>query len=93
MYGWNIRNTSGDCILDVSIIRPNEIYELRNNNCWENELANGQPEEIYIVDPIHHNTPQIFYDCDSIEIKNKILKHYSVTLEDLKKSDFTITYP
>jgi hypothetical protein len=70
-----------------------DIYELNRNNCWESILANGEPEEIYIIDPNHYNDPNVFYDCDSIEIKNTVLKHYVLTLDDLKKNNFTITYP
>jgi len=84
---------SGKCILSGSTITPNDIYEFRINECWEGRLANGQPQEIYIVDPNHYNPPEVFYDCDSIEIKNTILKHYVLYLEDLKKNNFTVTYP
>lgn len=93
MYGWKIKNTSNKCNLSVSIIKQEGVYELNRNDCWESILANGQPEEIYIVDINHYNTPGIFYDCDSIEIKNTILKHYLLTLDDLKKNNFTVTYP
>jgi hypothetical protein len=88
-----MKNTFNKCILSGSIIKPNDIFELRLNECWESSLANGQTEEIYIVDPNNYNTPGIFYDCDSIELKNTILKHYVLTLEDLKNSNFTVTYP
>jgi hypothetical protein len=84
---------SGKCILSGSIMKPDSIYEYTRNNCWESILANGQTEEIYIVDPNNYNTPEIFYSCDSIEIKNTILKHYVLTLEDLKNADWTLIYP
>lgn len=93
MYGWNIKNTSDKCNLSVSIIKPNGTYEYTRNNCWESILSNGQTAEFYIIDPDHYNMPGIFYDCDSIEIKNTILKHYLLTLKELKSSNFTVTYP
>ncbi len=61
--------------------------------CWEEELTNGRTQEIYIVDTSQFNDPNIFYSCDSIEIKNKVLRHYELTLDDLKKNNFTVTYP
>ena len=85
-------NSSNNCILSGSILQPSEKFELRLRECWEDELANGHSQEIYLVDPAHYNTPTIFYSCDSIESKNTILKHYSLTLNDLKNMDFTITY-
>ena len=93
MYGWNIQNTSDECNLSVSIIYADGTYEYTRNNGWESILANGQTAEFYIVDPDHYNLPGVFYDCDLIEINNTILKHYVLTLEDLKNSNFTITYP
>ncbi len=85
-------NTSNNCILSGSTLQTSEKYEFRLRECWEDELADGRSQEIYLVDPDHYNTPTIFYDCDSIESKNTILKHYSLTLDDLKNMDFTITY-
>jgi hypothetical protein len=48
--------------------------------------------DIYIIDSDEYNEPSVFYDCDSIAIKNRILKQYTLTLDDLKQSNFTITY-
>jgi hypothetical protein len=86
-------NTRNECILSGSIIKPSENQEIRLNDCWEEELANGRTQELYIVDPYHFNTPTVFYECDSIEINNTVLKHYTLTIDDLKNSDFTVTYP
>ena len=61
--------------------------------CWEKKLINGVNFEFYVVDPVKYNTTNVFYNCDSIEVKNKILKRYSLTLDDLKKSNYTIHYP
>jgi hypothetical protein len=93
LFGINFKNTLGNCNLSLSTINPKGSYELHINECWERSLADGHLEEFYIVDTSQFNDPTVFYDCDSIEIKNKILKHYKLTLEDLKKLDFTITYP
>ena len=93
IHAMNFKNTSDKCNLSGTIIKPSEKYELTINECWESSLADGQPTEFYLIDPDHLNSPNIYYDCDSIEIKNKVLKHYKLTLDDLKKLDFTITYP
>ena len=86
-------NTSKKCILSGSIIKQNDSYELHMNECWESRLANGSAQEVYIVDPNHYNTPEIFYSCDSIELKNTVLKHYVITLTELKNMNWAITYP
>jgi hypothetical protein len=32
------------------------------------------------------------YDCESISEKDEVLKHYALTLDDLKQNNFTVTY-
>ncbi len=72
----------------------NSTYKFRPYKSYiEDNLIYEEPLEIYIVDSSKFNEPYVFYDCDSIYIKNDILKCFSLTLDDLKQSDFTITYP
>lgn len=62
--------------------------------CWE-EILSVREFEFFIVDPDHFNQG-FFYDCDSIEHYNTILKHYVLTHEDveeLERNDFKVTYP
>ena len=80
------------CKLSGEQIEANEKYS-DYAVCWERRLMNEGPEEFYIVDPANYNMPSIYYNCDSIAIKNTILKHYILTLEDLQAVDFEITYP
>ena len=89
----NIENTSGKCILTGSIILPEGIYEYTDRSCFEDVLSASEKFGFYLIDPVHFNAPGIFYNCDSIEYKNTILKHYSLTLEELKSTSFMITYP
>ena len=89
----NMQNTSNKCNLSGSVIKPNEYYIMDRRSCWEDILAKNAKLEIYIVDTSLFNSPNVYYDCDSIEIKNKVLKHYVLTLEDLQKNNFVITYP
>jgi hypothetical protein len=73
-------------------IQPTHESELHLKYCWEDELAAGKFQDIYIVDPLHYNGDE-FYPCDSIDIHYNILKHYHLSLEDLKKNDFIVNYP
>jgi len=84
----------GNCRLDGSKVMENETFDFRPyNSCIEDNLNNTTPLDIYIIDSDNYNEPGVFYDCDSIDIKNEILKHYSLTLDVLRQSNFTITYP
>lgn len=94
IFGLQFTNNKTDCLLDGPEIKKNQTYKFRPYNSWiENNLSQGKPIEIYIIDIQEYNDPHVFYDCDSIAIKNKILKQYTLTLEDLKRNDFKIVYP
>ncbi len=87
-------NIEGNCILNGEQVMKKESYDFRPyNSCIEDNLDSNTPLDIYIVDSDKYNEPGVFYDCDSIPIKNIILKQYSLTLEDLENSDFSLTYP
>jgi hypothetical protein len=88
-----IRNPNNKCRLDGVTINSQSQYDYRPFNFCIEESLNNNSLEIFIVDKSHFNATGIYYACDSIEIKNTILKHYVLTLEDLKSSNFTITYP
>ncbi len=49
--------------------------------------------ELYIVDISHYNDIELYYDCDSVELYNKVLRKYTLDLDDLKAINFTINYP
>ncbi len=56
--------------------------------------ADGRPVlEFYLVNPNHYNEHNVFYDCDSIGIKNEILKQYTLTLSDLRRMNWTVVFP
>jgi hypothetical protein len=81
------------CGLDGEVLQPNSKLDWGGfRTCWENRLSNGKSEEIYFIDPHHFYQGGGFYDCDSIDIKNKVLKHYIFTLDDLKRGNFTIIF-
>lgn len=80
------------CLLSKNAeLNPNEVYDERLRMCWEDELK-YRNFEFYIVDPANFNQGG-FYNCDSIEHYNTVLKHYVLTLDDLKNNNFTVTYP
>jgi hypothetical protein len=81
------------CGLDGEVLLPNSKLDWHENRtCWENRLSNEKSEEIYFIDPRHFYQGDGLYDCDSIEIKSRALKHHVFTLEDFKKNHFTIPY-
>lgn len=83
---------NGNCRLDGNKVMKNDTFNFRPyKSCIEDNLNSSMPLDIYIVD--RYNEPYVFYDCDSIDIKNEVLKQYSLTLNDLRESNFTITYP
>jgi hypothetical protein len=81
-----------NCQLTGSMIHPGESYEYDKRECWESILKNGSNFEIYMVDTMKYNDPYVFYNCDSIEIKNKVLKHYVLSLSELQNMDFVVNY-
>lgn len=86
---------SSKCLLSKRAeLEPDESYEENLKMCWEDELKQ-RDFEFFIIDTLNFNESG-FYGCDSIEYKNKILKHYILTKDDLevlKQNNFTITYP
>jgi len=82
------------CSLDGTEIKPGETYEWRQGkDCLENVYDNAN-WEFYLINPNQFvNEKYKEYACDSIPIKNLVLKHYVLTLDDLKNTNFTIAYP
>lgn len=95
VFGLLATDYKGNCRLDGNKkVMKNETFDFRPyNSCIEDNLNNGTPLDIYIIDSDKYNAPYVFYDCDSIGIKNEILKQFSLTLDDLRQSNFIITYP
>ena len=107
-YYFTIKNNSSDtiivamkwtnnsmCNLEGDKTLPDSNFYLSSGrDCWEDYLTykNDKTQEVFIVDPKNYNNPQVFYDCDSIPIKNKIFKKYSLTIDSLRKYNFHIVY-
>ena len=89
----NMKNYVGNCNLSGTVIKPSESYEDGTRDCWESEIYDQRYYDLYIIDTSKYNAPMIFFSCDSIEIMNIVLKHYVLTLDELKKNNFTISYP
>ncbi len=94
VFALRVTDINGNCVLHGQKVNKKESFNFRPyNSCIEDHLKYEAPLEIYIIDSEEYNDPMAFYECDSIALKNKILKQYSLTLEDLKQSNFTLTYP
>lgn len=84
---------SEGCRLGGVRLAHNESWDYRPYlACIERHMGSHEILEIYIVDINKYNEPEVFYDCDSISIKNNILKHYKLTKDTLIQSNFMITY-
>lgn len=73
------------------IISPNNKNKLISSQKWEN-VINSLPSDTLSI---------YIFDADSIEICGwenvakdyKVLKRYDLSVDDLKKTDWTVTYP
>ena len=84
----------GNCRLDGNKVMKNGTFDFKPyKSCIEDNLNSNRPLDIYIVDSNKYNELDVFYNCDSIGIKNELVKQFSLTLDDLRQSNFTITYP
>ena len=85
----------GKCALDpMSVVKQNSTLKFQPfARSLEYSLTGTVVLELYFVNNLQLELQSHAYDCDSIPIKNDILKHYKLTLDDLKQSNFTIVYP
>ena len=94
-FAYKFFSTQRQCILDLAlepILQGDEFIFRPFNLPIEREISTENPYEFFLVDVDKHNERGVFYDCDSISIKNNILKHYVLTLKDLEELDFKIVY-
>lgn len=90
---WAKQATSqGKCLLNGTRLAKDSVIHYRPfNTSIERNLSNEQPMKIYWVEVDRFNSGD-FYDCDSIYLKNHVLKKYTLTLDTLIQTDFTIVY-
>ena len=92
---WGI-NASGiyGCRISGELLQSGGESEYQPSTfCIENSgMINGEKVHIYFVDPAFYNPEGVYYPCDSVELRNKILRHDSLTLDDLRESDFTVSF-
>jgi len=89
-------NWEGECTLDRggSTLKKNSIFEWQPFGfSIERSLRGGGILEFYFVNPNHYNEHHVFYACNLITVKNEILMHYRLTLEDLQRMNWMIVYP
>jgi hypothetical protein len=85
------KNGQGKCRFVYNEFKPGEEIEKYSDNCWEEVV----PVNIYILSPenaesMHQDNS---YSCDSIGIRNKILKQYVITVDYLREKNWTVNYP
>jgi hypothetical protein len=89
LYTEKYPDTLIDCKLVQRGLGPKQEYKLELRNGWENEFSRIHVLQIFIIDlNIVRTEP-----CDTIRKYNKILKRYQLTLDDVEKINWTITYP
>ena len=83
------------CMMDLlTTIKKDSVFQYQPYNTKiERQLGGNRTIELYIVNPDHFNNINEYYDCDSLAIKNDILKHYKLTLEDLQRMNWKVVYP
>jgi hypothetical protein len=95
IYAMKIGSAGTDlCKLDGSlgILGVGETKTKQLSYCMEGEFSGGRTYDIWIVDPAFFNPPLVYYQCDSIEMRNKVLKKFELTLQDMKDANWTIVY-
>ena len=88
-----VKNGEDNCMLTfLHEIQPNDQVTHEYRTCLQDKFSN-KPLEFYIVDPNKFNILNEFYDCESIDNRNTILKKYSLSTDELKSMNWTIPYP
>ncbi|MDP4291881.1 MAG: hypothetical protein Q8908_12430 [Bacteroidota bacterium] len=70
---------------------PNNYGEILSSNKWADEI-NSIPSHILSIYVFSSDTIKA-YDWSKIKSGYKVLKRYDLSLGDLQKSNWTITYP
>lgn len=90
--GTVIPGANDTCWLDGTLLLPGQSKKYYPfNGCIERYISEGELIHLFIIDKHHYNDSS-GYPCDSFEVINKVLKHYSLSIEDLKNNDFTVVY-
>jgi hypothetical protein len=92
IYARSIQNIQLKCILDGPLIKAKGTYEDRRNFGWDGVLAYGRIDTVYFIDPKKYNELLKFYECDSIYIKNDIIKMVEITSEMMRRNGWKIIY-
>lgn len=85
-------NDDSQCILKGIVINPYEKYLYRPYNwCIENSIGTDAIEFFFL--DYNNNLLDQYFACDSIYYYNNVFKHDFITIDFLKRNNFTITYP
>ena len=91
-----LEDVYGNCsIQEIKTVKTgtsSDIFVFRD--CVEDMFADENSLlTYYLVVPDSLNIYNTFYSCDSLEYNNAIIEVINISLEDLERTDFTITYP
>ncbi len=78
-------------MLDGWKVESGHGFNIDSRYCYENYLQDGRKFEAYLADPASY-VNQLIVDCDSISDKYPVLKHYDLSLEEIKQVDFKIIF-
>ncbi len=106
-YSIKVQNTSGkDIVLArngsglnnenvavmVDNVVDNSVYEYHSDDCWEFHLRSDSKEEIYLLEKGSINADSAV-NVDSLQQRGNVLRHISLSNDELKKNYFVIAYP
>jgi hypothetical protein len=89
-----LESGTGGCRLSGHLLQSGAHFDYRPYNwCIENSgMANGDLLDIYFIDSALYNPENVYYSCDSIAVRNKILRHDVLNLADLRELEFRVGY-
>lgn len=68
------------------------LEESTNPYCWEETISILGRYERYVIEPTQSSFTG-FHPCDSLDSYYHILDHYSISLQEMRAKQFTVTYP
>jgi hypothetical protein len=75
----------------LKTVQPNSSFEESDWGTWEELFSQIEGNKISVF--IFHTDTLNKYSWEEVRDGYKVLKRYDLSLEDLKESDFIITYP
>lgn len=90
MFAYKYGTMDNKCFLSGWTEEAGGEIKLKKRYCYEAELKDGRLLEFYIADPT--SFAELKVDCDSIDNKYPILKHYQLSAQNLSDLDWKVIY-